>query len=315
MHQICVCFSTGRTGTTYLAHTLKATYPFDADVFHEHVEEFQSKPRKYLWGLDEGDLAVMRADPLIAAHLTEIKERAELRPYVDVGHTATPLVPLLLAMFPGRVRMLHLIRDPLESAASMAVRGMYHPRDDGREGPGYNVPPNPRDTQCIHPEYASRWDAMTPFEKNLWRWGEYHLFALTVHARYPEVPYLRLFSRDLFADQSCLEAIARFYGLPARQLILQPNSRNETHPNLTSAISIGDEWRRYVEYPYILELATQLGVSVQLDRLEERMKKYAAPTAWEIAKYRWKMRLSRQWWNLKLQRLGLRPTGERKGVA
>ena len=126
MHPICLCFSTGRSGTTFLAHTLTATYHPEVDVFHEDISEFQSKPRCYLWSLDERDFAPMRKNLIIAAHLARVQQRSALRPYVDVGHTVTPLVSLLLATFPGRLRLLHLVRDPVEASASMAVRGMYH---------------------------------------------------------------------------------------------------------------------------------------------------------------------------------------------
>ena len=314
MHPICLCFSTGRSGTTFLAHTLTATYHPEVDVFHEDISEFQSNPRCYLWSLDERDFAPMRKNPIIAAHLARVQERSALRPYVDVGHTVTPLVSLLLATFPGRLRLLHLVRDPVEASASMAVRGMYHPRYEGMEGPAYNLPPDPCQTRCAHPEYASRWQVMTPFEKNLWRWGEYHLLAMAIHERNPEVPYLRLPSENLFKDQSCSRIIADFFGLPKRDIVAQPTYRNETHPNLTSSISIGDEWRRYVEYAYILDLATLLGVPVQQDGLDKKMKKYAAPTAWQIAKYRWKVRLTPQWWARKLRQVGVMPHPERKRV-
>ncbi len=305
MNPICLCFSTGRSGTTFLAHTLKAAYGPDVDVFHEDVGEFQSKPGKYLWHTDRESLGEMRRDPVVAAHVKRVAELSRDRPYVDVGHPAISLIPLFLEAFPGRIRLLHLVRDPVLAAASMAVRGMYDPRFDGLEGPDHNFPPNPNQTRCAHPEFAADWYGMTPFEKNLWRWGEYHLFALAIHEKHPEVPYLKLLSSDLFQNSTSLSAIATFYGLPKRTIVPKREFRNETHPNLTSAISIGKEWKRYVNYPYIRELAKTLGVPPDMELLEKQMMKYAAPSAWKTAKYRWRVRFTRRWLTQKLASVGI----------
>jgi hypothetical protein len=98
--------------------------------------------------------------------------------------------------------------------------------------------------------------------------------------------------------------IASFYGLPNRAILPKPEFRNETHANLTSAISIGEEWKRYVNYPYILELAKSLDVPPDAAMLGKQMAKYAAPTSWEIAKYRWRMRFSRTWLRRKFASVG-----------
>jgi hypothetical protein len=190
---------------------------------------------------------------------------------------------------------------------------MYHPRFEGLEGPDCNYPPKPDRSRCAHPEFAGAWTCMTPFEKNLWRWGEYHLFALAVHEQHPEVPYLKLLSSDLFQDANSLGVIANFYGLPNRTILPKPEFRNETHPNLTSAISIGKEWKRYGDYPYILELAKTLGVPPDVAALEKQLKKYAAPTPWEVAAYRWRMRFSRRWLTRKLVSLGFWPKQRQAG--
>jgi hypothetical protein len=254
--------------------------------------------------MDDKSHKELRQDSAIAAHLKRVEDLSQHRPYVDVGHPAISLIPLFLDAFPGRVRLLHLVRDPVSAAASMAVRGMYHPRFEGLVGPEYNFPPSPGQTRCVHPEYATAWKSMTPFEKNLWRWGEYHLLALEIHKQHPELPYLRLLSSDLFQDATSLERIADFYGLPKRVISPKPEFRNETHPNLTTAISIGPEWKCYVKYPYIVDLAKLIGVPPNDVELEKQLKKYAAPSAWQIAKYRWRMRLSRQWVKGKLASIG-----------
>src|SRR5260370_39269981 len=100
MNAICLCFSTGRSGSTFLAHTLKAAFDPEVEVFHEDVSEFQSKPGKYLWHTDRESLGEMRRDPAVAAHLKRVGELSRVRHYVDVGHPAISLIPLFLDAFP-----------------------------------------------------------------------------------------------------------------------------------------------------------------------------------------------------------------------
>jgi hypothetical protein len=303
MHQICLCLSTGRSGTTYLAHVLSAAYGHDFDVFHEDILEHQAKPRRYLWYFSEPDFAELRRDSDISRHLDRIATRSSVLPYTDVGFPCLPLVPLIIATFPGRVRLLHLVRDPISVSASMTTLGQYDPEMSLVSHPGYAELPNPLETRCAHPEYAGRWMSMTAFEKGLWRWAEYNLLALTIHERHPELPYLKMSSDTLFTDADAPGQVAKFFGLPPRDMLPEPKFRNATNPNLTYYHPVGDEWRRYVHYPYVLELAEQLGVPVRSERLEAEMKKYAAPSASQLRKYRWRLRFTTHWWRTKLEEL------------
>jgi hypothetical protein len=308
MHTVCLCISTGRTGTTYLSRTLRAAYRGEFDVHHEHLRECQSKPRRYLWRFDEDDFRTMRQDPDVADYLELVERQTERAPYVDVGPTNTPLVPLLAAAFPGRVRVLHIVREPVTSAASMVNFTMYAPRNEDLVGPDYPhhpVPPTPRESRCAHPEFADRWDGMTPFEKNLWRWAEYNLFAEEFRARFPDVPFLRVTSDDLFRDDvGVARRVAEFYALPPREIGPRPREdRNAANLNLRHWFPVGGEWRRYTDYPHVLGLAERLGVPVRPEGLEERMRRYAAPGRWELFRYRLRIRLTPAFWQDRLSRL------------
>jgi hypothetical protein len=303
MHQIGLCMNTGRCGSTYLARVLAAAYAEDCDILHEDIAERQAKPRRYLWHFDEADFARMRQDTDILEYVGRISQRAAVRPYIDIGFPPLPLVPLILAIFPGQVRLLHLVRDPVSVAASMTNLGQYDPKMSVISDPGYLELPNPLESRCAHPEYSAPWSTMTPFEKGLWRWAEYNLMALAIHKRYPEVPYMRMTSDTLFTDSGAPNRVAKFFGLPARELLPQPRFRNATNPNLTFYHPVGEEWRRYVHYPYVLELAEQLGVPVRSEGLEAEMKKYAAPSKIELRTYRWRLRFTTYWWRHKLEKL------------
>jgi hypothetical protein len=306
MHQIGLCMNTGRCGTTYLAQVLGAAYGEDCDIFHEDIAERHAKARRYLWHFDQADLARIRRDSDIENYLTQIRKRSSKRPYISLGFPGLPLVPLLLASFPGQIRLLHLIRDPLSVAASMTNLGQYDPSMSSISDPGYLELPNPVESRCAHPEYAATWDSMSRFEKGLWRWTEYNLLALAIHERHPDVPYMRLTSATLFKDPDAPRRVADFYGLPVRTLTPQPRFRNETNPNLTALHGVGEEWRCYVQYPHILELAEKLGVPVKTEGLAERMKAYATPSAWELARYRWRLRCRPRWVKEKVIQLASR---------
>src|SRR5262249_55045154 len=133
--------------------------------------------------------------------------------------------------------------------------------------------------------------------------AEYNLMALAIHERHPEVPYMRMTSEALFADADAPSHVATFFGLPPRELLPQPKFRNATNPNLTLYHPVGEEWRRHVPYPYVLELAEQLGVPVRSEGLEADMKKYAAPSGSQLRKYRWRLRFTTYWWRHKLGQL------------
>src|ERR1700687_31251 len=195
MNPIGLCMSTGRCGTTYLAHLLKAAYEPEFGIFHEDAPERTSKPNRYLRFFDEEDFAQMRADPDVADYLARFAKHLTARPLIELGNSIVPLVPLLIATFPGRIRILHLVRDPVTTAASFTTFLMY---TQGLEIG--NMPPDPIHTRCVHSEYAEAWEFMSPFEKNLWRWGEYNLLALEIHERHPELPYMKLTSDELFRD-------------------------------------------------------------------------------------------------------------------
>jgi|GEM_PF-3407280 len=310
MHPIGLCLSTGRSGTTYLARALAATYGDTAHVFHEDIDDPQSKPRRYLHYRGPDDLAQLRSDPDIATHLARIERLAATDAYIDVGHPAMAIVPLVIATFPKRVRLVHLVREPVSVAASYTTMGQYDPNQADTVGLNPWLP-DPTVTRCAHPVPPDTWAAMTPFEKNLWRWGEYQLAAVEIHRDHPEVPFLRVSSDELFRTPDTVARIAAFYGLEPRSVVIPPRSRNEANPNLTVMHSVGPEWKRYTDYPWILDLARELGVPVPVDGLEERMRRYAAPSAGELFRYRWRQRFTWTWIRNRLRRLFHRPPATR----
>jgi hypothetical protein len=315
MHPICLSINTGRCGTTFLASALSATYP-EAACYHESVRDDVTNPRDYLWRFDEADFEGMRADPAVGAFLDRIADESRDRPFIDPGNNLSPLVPLIAATFPGRVRVLHLVRDPVLVAASFVNFTMYAEGTEHPERPGgwwnNSRPPNPRESRCAHPEYADRWDRMTPFEKNLWRWAEYNLYALEFHRRFPDVPFQTVVARQMFKQPA--ESLARvidFYGLPTRAPILPPPDRqNAANPNLRHSFPVGPEWRRYEQYAYILDLARELGDACRPEEIAAKVPAYAAPTRWELFRYRLRYRLKPRFWAEKLARPMSRPEAD-----
>ncbi len=297
-----VCLSTGRAGTMYLEAVLVQTYGDVATIRHEDIKDRQSKPNEYLWLYDSEDVERIGRDRDVAAYLEHVDRSATDQPYIDVGHGNVPLLPLLIERFPDRIRLLHLVRDPVLVSASNVTMGQYCP--DAASTVGENVGlPHPGQPRCAHPEFAEQWNVMTPFEKNLWRWAEYNAFGVELHRRYPSVPYLLVPAQKMFGNAEQIREIARFYELADRDPALPRKEVNAANPNLTTMHSVGDEWRRYVDYPHVLELAEQLGAPVKLDGLDVRMRKYAKPTPAELRRFRWRQRLTVHWLVSKLRAL------------
>jgi hypothetical protein len=67
----------------------------------------------------------------------------------------------------------------------------------------------------FQPEYASRWDELSPYEKCLFWWTEVSTYGLEFPERFPAVPFLRLKSEELLGGGSAaLRELLTFMGSP-----------------------------------------------------------------------------------------------------
>lgn len=195
--------STGRCGTQWLTTTLQDLYGERVRVEHEPIGPLYS-PRRFFRAYAQPE-AILEV-PDVRAHVDAIA--ALDQPYVETGWPSFAALPLLARMFGPRLRVIHLTRHPVPSALSHLAHSSYagSPRDDAYTRLATLGPTDPR---VFQPEYAERWDELTPYEKCLYWVTEVGMFALEFEARFPEIPFLRIASERMLAgDPETLRAMA-----------------------------------------------------------------------------------------------------------
>jgi hypothetical protein len=200
--------SSGRCGTQWLTAALRELHGDEVEVEHEPVGPLYN-PRRHFRRWDRPD-AILEA-PVVARHLERI---ARSDHYVETGWPIFGAVPLLAARFPDRLRLVHVTRHPVPSALSHLAHSSYagSPRDDDYTRMGTLGPSDPN---VFHPQYAQRWDRLSPYERCLFWWTEVHLFALEAEARLRDVPFLRVKAEAMLAaDEGTLSRLSTHLELP-----------------------------------------------------------------------------------------------------
>ena len=257
--------STGRCGTQWLTHALEALYPGQLSVEHEPLGPLY-RPRRFFRRYDDPERMLELPD--VAAHVERIAREER---YVETGWPLFAALPLFARLFPERLGVVHLTRHPVPTALSHLAHSSYagSARDDE-----YTrlATLGPRDPGVFQPEYAGRWDRLSPYEKCLFWWTEVSLFGLEFPERVPQVPFLRLKSEDLLAgDGETLERLLDFMDLPSHDgWRLETRRRVDRWNHRTDRRVDPLEVRRH---PRTLEAAQRLGydaAGIDVGTLEAR---------------------------------------------
>lgn len=221
-------------------------------------------------------------DPVIGGFVRDVVRSAESQPVLMFGNTLSHLAPVFHRVLGDRLRLLHLHRDPVVTAASTYVktRPEWWSRAGRFEDDPYGIRITPFDPHSRFVEYRDRWASLSLFERILYQWLERHAFALEAAARLPEVPFLSLKSEDLFGDpDGSTRELARFAGLdPPGPPALRRARRNQTWARSLERRPLGESWRAYETHPAVLQLAGQLGHPLDPDGLEREMARYQLPS-------------------------------------
>src|SRR5438045_168084 len=160
--------STGRCGTQWLANIVARRFGDRAVVTHEPLEH-DYPTRAMLAARDPHRLDADLAEPLVA-HIAFIEETLASKPYIECGHPSWSTIPYLVERFRGRVKVVHLVRHPVETAYSWLTQFAYCPPRVPHLAEKILV--SPFDDGVRHPSYRERWPSMTPYEKALYYWLE-----------------------------------------------------------------------------------------------------------------------------------------------
>lgn len=207
--------STGRCGTQWLAENLATHYGDRLCVEHEPLHDAY-RPRLMLGAGRPENLEADAAAPILA-HMDFIESQLQQRDYLECGHPCWSTIPYLIERFRGRVRIVHLFRDPVPTSLSWLTHGAYqqpllpHMRE--------KILLSPFDAGVSMPEYAAQWPVLSAYEKCLYYWGEVNQFGLSLQ-KDQIAPWLQLAFERLTSGID-LEKLIHFMGLPTRERILQ----------------------------------------------------------------------------------------------
>lgn len=260
--------STGRCGTQWLADKLPAHYGDLAVATHEPVHH-EYEPRRYFSAYRRGENPELT--PAIAAHLQFIEDTLRTKDYIEAGWPVYGVLPYFLRRLEGRVRVVHLYRNPFEMAASMATHGFY---DKGEWSEAMLI--RPADQGVIQPELnGSRWNAMPEFERCLFWWTEINDFGLRLHREFPQVPWLSIRFEDMLKGDSRagLIKLLEFLQLPVREDFLASREQRTDKFHYKSEKKI--ETIPLEQYPKTVAVMEQLGYQYDPAILPELQKRYS----------------------------------------
>lgn len=262
--------STGRCGTQWLSKTLGDHYADAAVVTHEpHRREYL--PRRLL-GID--DPAHWPSIALIERHVATIEKHLEARHYIECGWPCFGPLPYFVRRLSGRVRVVHLVRHPVPTAASMVTHLYYHESRDYLVKKALLMPTDPG---VALPEYRDRWPALSRFEKCLYFWAEINLLGLRLEAQLG-VPWLRIRSEDMFRGQA-LDELLDFAGLPRGRLSNASRREYVDRYSQGTNAKLRAAFGAIREHPRIMATARELGYDPLSFDAERLARRYEFPSS------------------------------------
>ncbi len=270
-HPITLNITTGRSGSSFIANSFNESLSGRASVYHETLTVREGRPAHFHRAFDGSRLEEMAACPPIANVTDRFEREAQTRPVIDFGWTMSSLVPLFYRRFGSRLRVIVQYRHPVAAAASMAALGLYsnYPRP-------WEYMLGPWNDGARFKHLGRNWDAMSEYERCLYRWYELYEYGREAAARFPDIPFLFLNSDRMFKDASALSQVATFCGLPNATVSPSP-SRNENRLENLETNPIGAEWRRTRDYREIVDLGEHLGFDFSDETILKLVSKYRLP--------------------------------------
>ncbi len=271
MRDIIFFQATGRSGTQWFAKQLQDVYNDLAVVTHEPIQ-YAYFPKRYLRRYDTRSFKEMCNIPQVRDHLAWIDEVATEKCYIEVGFPSYAAIPALQERYGDRLKLVHLVRNPVMNAMSQVTHGWYDPVK--RPDLSGTVLPTPEDS-VVQAYYESRWAGMTQLEKCLFFWSEFHLHALELHERFPSMGYHHVRFEDIFGSSrasKALQQLVGFLGLPWREELL--GKLNESEDKWQRRVAHLEDWRDVYNHPQTLALAMRFGYNLPMLSERELKSRY-----------------------------------------
>lgn len=249
-HTATFFLSTGRCGTQWLVKQLTAIYGDLVTVRHEPIF-LHYQPKSMLEHQDPGRLPDASR---FLDHVERIESALAVRPYVECGWPCYGAIPYLTQRFEGRVRIVHLMRHPVDTARSLVTHRWYQRPPMVKEIADQGEL-SPFDRGTLFHDYRTRWATLSSYEKCLYFWAEVNGLGLGLEEK-AQYPWLRLRYEDLFAGPG-LERLLAFLDLPRRPPIFAQLGVRHDKIRLVPTEEGGPDVLAH--HPQVMDVATQLG--------------------------------------------------------
>lgn len=255
-HPVILFLCTPGCGTQSLASNLNEVYSSVARIWHEPLENqrgLQAKKGQNYNTVNSTEY------PAISSHLNYVKEQTRQNSYIEVCWQSSLWFSELYNEFGKRLRLIHLYRNPVNVAALMVKNNWYTGDITDRLEYGDVTPFN---EDSILPEYRSRWNNLTLFEKSLYHWTEANLRILRIKKEHPQLPIFPLKFENLFSNNKELSrkiivGLLQFMGLDYKEKILEAvNTQYSDHSYQTTN---NMNWPVVFNHPKTVKLANALG--------------------------------------------------------
>lgn len=192
MSRILLFLSTGRCGTQFITELLSRAAGDRAQVVHEPLRA-QYRPRLYLRAKNLAD--ALEAEPVIREHFRSWDILLHSgKPVVETGWPIYAWLPYLADRYRGKIDIVHVVRNPIRFAFSMASHNFYTTK---RNDLFTNYAAlDPHDPGVKHQEYKTLWPTLNRVERCLFQWLEINEYAEELAER--GMVALRWRSEDIF---------------------------------------------------------------------------------------------------------------------
>lgn len=259
--------STGRCATQWLAYTLDSVYKDIAQVTHEPMTTEYS-PRQLFRAYCNGNAVTL--PKAVQNHIDEINSITKSQSYIETGWPCYGALPFMIDQIEVPVKLVHLFRHPVTTAASLATHFIYQREAEWSEV----MVMTPMDTEKGGINIGQQqWDAMLEFEKCLYFWTEINYYAHNLKVKYCDNSWFSIKYEDLVSkEKKGLEKLVAFLNLPYR-------------PELTEAIDnpfdcyswkSPDRFHReeIEKYPHSLDLMYKLGYNLDMIKNADLQLRY-----------------------------------------
>ncbi|MDZ7689745.1 MAG: hypothetical protein U5K69_01070 [Balneolaceae bacterium] len=174
----------------WFAKNLYEIYPDKIEVTHEPIL-CDYYPRLNLWKFDS-DLKP-EENRVLDKHMDHIEKVTDDKIYVEIGWQSIAGISELYNRFSDRLKLIHLVRHPVNVAASLVTHNWYSSRAPER---AEKAELEPFDEGARLTYYSDIWNALSEFEKCLYYWTEVNFCALSIKNRFTDLPFYHLSSSN-----------------------------------------------------------------------------------------------------------------------